>query len=163
MARKLPPEEAFRFYVDLGHKRSYRTVAQHYYCDKRTVTACAQKHQWQERVAKIDRESRALVTNKLVEGRAAVDERHLRVVRAIQARALQTLQAMPITTALGAVRALDIAIKAERAVLGRTKESHEPTLSDILAASYGVAYNPHGAVAREQGGAPMDDEADAED
>lgn len=48
---------------------------------------------------------------------AAVDERHLREARLLQAKALEALRRMPLRTAAQAVAALDRGIRLERLVL----------------------------------------------
>ena len=39
--RKIPPEEAFSYYANLGPTRSYAAVAAHYHVSKRAITNVA--------------------------------------------------------------------------------------------------------------------------
>ena len=72
---------------------------------------------------------------KLVDDIEAVNTRHLKTLRAIQAKALSALQSLPLTSGMNAVRALDLAIKAERGIM-QPVEGRGRTLEDILAASW---------------------------
>jgi len=51
-----------------------------------------------------------------------VNARHLQTLRAIQVKALQALQVMPLDSGMDAVRALDTAIRQERVILGEPGE-----------------------------------------
>ena len=121
MKRRLPPE-AFGFYVGQGRDRSYQSVADRYGVAKRTVTTHAAREHWQERAAEADRKIAAEAEQRAVEGLAEVQKRHLRTLRTIQARALEGLRAVPITGGASAVRALLLAIREERMVLGSSME-----------------------------------------
>jgi hypothetical protein len=108
------PSEAFDFYINLGPARSYQTVAEHFRVSKRSVTKCAAREGWQDRIHDIEKNSRAsadLETSDAFDGMTA---RHLKTIHFIQARALQALKDAPIKNAVDAVRALDIAIRQER-------------------------------------------------
>ena len=124
MANKIPPD-ALEYYVSLGPSRSYQAVAERYEVSKRAVTKRAAKENWQERMEELERKIQARREKKVVENRAVMDERHLKFLRAIQARALEALKSMPLSTAMEAVRALDMAIKRERVVSGEPAECVE--------------------------------------
>ena len=95
MKRKLPPEDAFTFYLGLGLGRSYQAVADHFEASKGAVTALAKKEGWQARLAKIEREARGKADEKAVESLEQVNERHLKIARALQGKALEALRGMP--------------------------------------------------------------------
>jgi len=116
------PEDAFARYVALGPERSYDTLARQLGVTKRTITRLATKENWQERLTKIEAEARNKLDQKLGETLQEINARHLKIVRAIQAKALQTLQSIALNSGMDAVRALDIAIKHERLIFGEPSE-----------------------------------------
>jgi len=122
MARRKIPEDAFYYYVSLGPQASYEEVAKRYGVTKRAVVRVGAKERWQERAADLENEARARSRERAIESLEAMNERHLKSVRVVQARAIEALRAMPLDTAMGAVRALDLAIKQERAIRGEPAE-----------------------------------------
>lgn len=121
MAKKLPPE-AFSYYVALGPGRSYQAVATQYGVSKQAITKAAQRESWQDRLQEAERKAREGVDERVVETLEAMNERHLKTLRLIQRKALEALASMPLTTAMEAVRALDISIGKERLVRGEPSE-----------------------------------------
>jgi len=119
---KIPPE-SFDYYNELGPSRTYTAVARRFGVSLRGVTKRAIREGWQERLRRIEEGLRRKQDERAVEDASAVDERHLKMSRAIQARALEALRSMPISSGMAAVRALDVSIKIERAILGRGKDS----------------------------------------
>jgi hypothetical protein len=61
-----------------------------------------------------------------------MNDRHLRVMQVIQKKALETLKAMSLDTAIEAVRALDIAVRQERLIRGEPSERTELTTESII-------------------------------
>ena len=112
------PTDSFEQFVALGAGRSYANLAAALGCSKRSVTARAGRENWQQRLAAIEAQARAKTEQKLAETTAAINERHLHVVRAMQGKALQALKSLPLGSGMDAIRALDLAIKAERVILG---------------------------------------------
>ena len=98
MKRKLPAE-AFDFYLGLGVGRSYSQVAEHYGVSKGAVTALAKRDGWQGRLAKVEAEARSKSTAKAVESLEQVNDRHLRIARSLQAKALEALRSMSLEDA----------------------------------------------------------------
>ena len=135
MSRRLP-DEAFTYYVSLGPSRSYSAVAENYGVNKKTVTRAAVAQRWQERLADAETEARDNAQRKLVESLDEVNERHLRMLRAVQQRALETLRSMPLKTAIDAVRALHDAIKNERLVLGEPGDRTAVSVEDAIRRKY---------------------------
>lgn len=129
-ARKLPGE-AFSFYVSLGPERSYQAVAREYGVTKRTVVRRAQQEDWQRRIKKIESEARARVDKKAVESLEEVAERHMKILRAIQSKAIQALQSLEIASAMDAVRALDLTVKAERLVRGDPQDRDQARVEEV--------------------------------
>jgi len=130
------PDDAFAQYMTMGPERSYESLAGRLKVDKRTITRLAAKEHWQERLAKIEAEARSRLDDKLAEGIEAVNARHIKTLRVIQAKALQTLQSYPLDSAMDAVRALDIAIKHERVILGEPSERTAVSVEEVIKREY---------------------------
>ena len=113
------PTDAFERFTAMGAARSYAKLAAALGCSKRSVTAKATKENWQARLVHVEQEAQRKTVERAVEDVVAIDEKHLRMARAIQARALEALKNSPLGNGAAAVRALDVAIKIERAILGR--------------------------------------------
>lgn len=131
MAR-IPAEAAFEYYAKLGPKRSYRAVADRFGVSKQSVTKLAQRNDWQGELEKVEKEAQDSAVQRARESLDAMNERHLQMLRVVQRKALEALQAMPLTTAMEAARALDMSIAKERLVRGepsdRTAVDVESTL-----------------------------------
>jgi hypothetical protein len=110
------PLDAFQFYYALGEGRSYQAVADKYGVTKRAVAKLAAKEQWQQQIAELDQGVRTKLETSCRESIEAMTERHMKQIRAIQGRAVEALRAMPLDTAMEAVRALALAMKEERAL-----------------------------------------------
>jgi hypothetical protein len=130
MKRSKLPLDAYAFYLGLGADRSYSAVAKRYGVTKRTVTRHALKERWQENVVEHERKLRQRSQEKAIESLEAMNERHLKLLRVIQAKALETLKVYTLTDAMDAVRALDLTIKHERVIRG---EPSERTAVDVEA------------------------------
>ncbi len=126
---KLPPE-SFEYYVSLGPDRSYEKVAGHYDVSKRAVTNAAGRDNWVGRLAKIEAEARQATDKKLGESIEEMNERHLKVVKVVQGKALETLKSMPLASAMDAVRSIDMALKQERLIRGEPSERTAMTIAE---------------------------------
>ena len=126
------PQEAFDAYFGLGPGRSYQVIADRLGVTKRSVTKFAAKHQWQERVAEIEARARAATEQKAVESLEAMNDRHLKTLRAIQARALEVLKEKPLQTAMDAVRALGIAIREGRLIRGEPSIRTAHSVEEVI-------------------------------
>jgi len=135
MARKLP-QNAFDFYASLGPDRSYQVVADHFAVTKRAVTNRARKEQWQQRVAEIEARVRQKSEQRLMEALEDMNERHIKSLRIVQARALEALRSMPLQTAMEAVRSLDIAIRHERLIRGEPSDRTALQVEDVIRREY---------------------------
>ena len=118
--------DAFNHYLSLGSDRSYDAVAKHYSCSKRSVSRRAQKEDWAGRIAQIEAEALEKTRKKQVESIEARTDRHLKILRLIEAKALETLRTQAIGSSAEAVRALDLVLKHEREILGLRGQSEEP-------------------------------------
>ena len=117
MTSKIPPS-AFEYYVALGPGRSYRAVGERFGVSKRAVTKHATKENWPERLAKVEDEARVESDQRAVDALQEMNERHVKIAKALQAKALQALQGMPLDSARDVIRALDLGVRQERLVQG---------------------------------------------
>jgi hypothetical protein len=115
--RKIPPE-AFAFYLGLGVGRSYQAVAERYSASKRAVAMRAEKEGWQAKLAEEEQKARASAEKQAAESIETVNEKHLKVLRFIQGRAIEALKSMPIESAMDAVKAYALALDKERQIRG---------------------------------------------
>lgn len=132
MTRKLDPEGAFDLYVRMGPSRSYSAVAQQFGVTKRSVTKCASKHGWSRRLQEIEAQARERQETSLVDAVDEMNQRHLKVAKLLQHKALDALRSLPIDSAMGAVRALDIGVKQERLVLGEPTDRNAVAVEDVI-------------------------------
>lgn len=131
MRNRIPPV-AFEYYASLGIDRSYAKVAKRYGVTKRAILRCAKREDWQRRVDELDLKAREVGEKRTVETILQMNERHLRSMKIVQAKALEALKSLSLETAFEAIRALDMATKSERLIrgepIGRTEISLEETL-----------------------------------
>ncbi len=118
MARKVPVEEAFAFYVQLGGARSYSEVAKRFDVSKRSIVKIAKHDGWQQRIEEIEAKARQVADEKAANTLACVTEKHLKIVRALESKALGALRELRVESAGEAARILDAALRHERALLG---------------------------------------------
>jgi hypothetical protein len=134
------PTDAFDRYVALGAERTYAALAEQLGVSKRTIVRHAIADRWQERLAQVEREGRAKAEARLTESVAAVTERHLRTLRAVQHKALQALANAGMGTAAQAAATLIAAVRAERAIIAPADGQSAPGRSwaEIVEASFKV-------------------------
>ncbi|MHC4946472.1 MAG: hypothetical protein ACYTG7_25965 [Planctomycetota bacterium] len=65
-----------------------------------------------------------------------MSERHIKVCKLIQGKALEALKSMPLSTAMEAVRALDLAIKQERLIRGEPTDRSAVNIEDVIRREY---------------------------
>jgi hypothetical protein len=106
----------------LGPGRSYRAVADHFGVTKRAITKRASKENWAERLDEVEGESRERLAKKAAETLDAMNERHLKVARYVQGRAIDALRSMQLNTPADVMRALEIGVKQERLVRGEPSD-----------------------------------------
>lgn len=117
MNRRIPPN-AFELYVELGPGRSHQALAEKLDVSKKAVSRCAKRERWQERLEEIERKARERTDEKLVEEIEEMNLRHLKVLRFIQGRSIETMKSLPLTSAKDAVHAFLLSMEKERAVRG---------------------------------------------
>ena len=129
------PSDSFERFMGLGPQRTYQKLADGLGVSKRSVVRRARRDGWQARLAKIELDARVKTDAKLTDDVADVNERHLKTLRLLQARALQGLASLPLRSGADCARILDMAIKAERAVLGKDKGERGTTLEELIGLS----------------------------
>ena len=130
MARRIP-DDAFDYYVGLGAERSYRAVAEHFGVTKRAVTKHAVGEGWSERLARIEAEARERSDKRLVETIDEIRSRHLKTLKAMNARAIAGLQQYHLNSGMEAMKAAELVIKLERLIVGEPSERTAVSLEDI--------------------------------
>ena len=129
------PSDAFDQYVAMGAGRTYERLATKLGVSKRSIVRRATKENWQERLARIEGAARTKADEKLAETVAAVTERHLRTLRAVQHKALQGLSTAPTGTAAQAAATLIAAVKAERSIVAPPSDPAHGTHAQLLEAA----------------------------
>ena len=135
MSGKIPPD-ALDYYVGLGPERSYQKVADEFGVSKRSVTKLAGRERWQERVAELERKAREGAERKALESLEGMNLRHLKSLKVVQGKAIEALRSMPLTTAMEAVRALDMAIRQERLIRGEPSERTAVSVEEAIKREY---------------------------
>lgn len=124
-------QEMFQYYVSLGDTRSYQRVAEHFGVHKNSVTRIAVDNEWLARLKLIEAEARREADKKLADMRAEAYERHMKLAKFVQSKAVQGLQAHSFDTARDASRALVDGVKLERTVLGESTEVHSVSVQAV--------------------------------
>jgi hypothetical protein len=106
----------------MGAERSYRVLADRYGVSKTAIVKRAKKEQWQDRIAKLEREARKRAEEKAIDELEAVRQRQLKESRFLQARAIQVLKDQPPEQGIRAATALNIAWKHEMFLLGEPSD-----------------------------------------
>jgi hypothetical protein len=125
------PSDAFDFYAAQGEHRSYQATADKFGVSKTAITKCAKREGWGERLAKIEADARAISDRNLTESLAEMQERHLKIVKAMSARVLSGLRDYPLADGMDAIRAADMVIKLERLLAGEASKRTELSIQDI--------------------------------
>ena len=121
MAGRIPPE-AFAYYASLGPERSHEKVAERYGVTKRGVTKIAIKEKWRKRIAEMEQHVREKAELRAAGTLEEMNGRHLRIAKALQAKALDALRSMPLQSAKDVIRALELGVRQERLVRGEPTE-----------------------------------------
>jgi hypothetical protein len=135
MSKKIPPD-AFEFYMSLGPGRSYQAVAVKYAVSKRAVVDLAKRERWQDRATDIEQKARQAAVEKTQETLEAVNARHLKVLRAVEGKAVEALMRMSITSPADVLRAIDLALRQERLILGEPSARTAVTVEDLIKREY---------------------------
>lgn len=135
MNRKIP-QDAFGFYWSLGPERSYQAVAEHFQVSKRAVSKVAIREDWSGRIQVIEKKANERTDEKLAETIEQMTERHVKIFKLVQRKALEALKSMPLTTAFEAVKALDLAAKQERLARGEPTDRSQVDVEQIIKREY---------------------------
>lgn len=130
------PTDAFHYYFALGDGRSYQDVADNYSVSKTAVVNRAAQEKWQERIEQLEAKARESSDKKLLENLEQMNERHLKMARMVQAKALETLKNMPLSTAMEAVRAMEFSVKQERLIRGEPSDRTAVSMEDTIRREY---------------------------
>jgi hypothetical protein len=133
--RKIPPD-AFSFYFGLGPGRSYQRVAHEYKVSKRSVVNLALREGWKGRLEEIEQKARRQASERALETLEEMNERHLKGLLLLQAKALEALRKFPIETALQAARSLESSIREERRIRGTPADSEGASVEDTIRREY---------------------------
>ncbi len=136
MARRKLPPDALSYYVSLGTGRSYAQVADHFGVTKRAVVNLATREHWQTQVEEMERKAREKSNAKAGESLDEMNERHLKIARAVQSKALEALMRYPLETALQAVRSLESSVRQERAIKGEPGGESGASVESIIRREY---------------------------
>ena len=120
--RELPKHEAFAYYVSLGQNRSHAAVAKAFGVGIDAVHKVSAKQRWSARLKALEEAAAEQIEAELVESMASMQRRHLQTLRVVHTRAVEALRDYPLRSAMEAVRALEVTIKLERAILGLDAE-----------------------------------------
>jgi hypothetical protein len=135
MAGRIPPD-AFDHYFSLGPGRSYQAVAAQYGVSKRAVTKHAAKEDWQGRLKQLEEKARELSDKNAVESLDEMAARHLKILKAVQGKALGALKSLSLGNAMDAIRALDMSIKQERLVRGEPSDRTVVSVEETIRSEY---------------------------
>lgn len=135
MNRKLP-SDTFSFYFSLGAGRSYDAVAKRYSVSKRAVAKMAAKEKWQERLMEAERKARDRTDEKVAETLEDMNDRHIKVLRFIQSKAIDALKSMRIDSAMDAVRAYTLTVQKERLIRGEPTDRAALDIEQIIKREY---------------------------
>ena len=87
-------------------------------------------------MAELERQAREKTEEKYVESLEAMNERHLKTLRVIQGKALEALKRFSLSSAMEAVRALDLSIKQERVIKGEPSERTAVNIESVIRKEY---------------------------
>ena len=135
MNRKIP-HDAFTYYWSLGPERSYQAIADHFGVSKRAVTKVAGRENWSQRIMEIEKKAHEKTDEKLAESLDEMNARHIQVCKLIQRKSLEALKSMPLSSAIEAVRSLDISIKQERLARGEPTDRTAINVEDVIRREY---------------------------
>src|SRR5688500_7631985 len=121
MNRK-PPDARFERYAALGPTRPYAALPAPFAATRPAGATRPAKQGWRERLAQIEPQSREKSAAMFVDAISAMRSRHLKTLRAVNARVLSALQQFTLNSGMEAIRGAEIAIKLERLVAGEASD-----------------------------------------
>jgi hypothetical protein len=130
MARKVPLD-SFAIYVSMQGERSYQAIADRFGVSKRAVQKIADREKWGERLRQIEEDIKQRLDKRLGETLEEIRARHLKLARAIGARAAKGLQEYPVANFTEALKAAESSIKLERMLTGEATERTAVTVEQV--------------------------------
>lgn len=115
MRRKLP-STAFDAYVSLGAARSYEAVARQFGVTKRAVTACAEREDWQGRLADAQEKARIESDRKAADELVAMNARHDGIAGAIETAVVKLMRELGNEATMADLRMAALTIEATQRV-----------------------------------------------
>ena len=82
-------------------------------------------------IVELEREARVRADRRIVETLEQMNERHLKIAKALQGKALESLRSLPIDKAADVIRALELGVKQERLIQGEPSERAEMSVEEI--------------------------------
>ena len=144
MRSRVPPD-AFATYLAMGEKRSYAALATQLGVSKAAVASRAARENWAAKLVEAEKNSSQRSEVRAMETLEEMSARHIKIVRAIQARALEALKSMPISTASAAVRALVESVKLECLLRGQPSERTAVSIEETIRKEYEKWFSPPAA------------------
>ncbi len=135
MKRRIP-EDAFSFYYSLGPNRSLQAVADEHGVTKQAVGKIAKREGWAERVRGIDADAKQKVDKQLAETVEGMNSRHLKMLKIVQAKGLEALKTKPLSSAMEAVRAIEMSVRQERVIRGEPGDRSAVSVEDVIRREY---------------------------
>jgi hypothetical protein len=118
VTRSKLPQDAFDFFFALGPSRSHAAVAKHFAVSRKTVARRAADDGWERRVVELEKKAREASEKRAIETVEQLNERHLKVLKVLQGKALEALRNMSMDKPADVIRALEVSIRQERAIRG---------------------------------------------
>jgi hypothetical protein len=131
VVRKIDDEAAFAHWIAQGEKRSQYLTAKVFKVSRRAIGKCARRNNWYQRLGDIERDAREKSDRRLSETLADTRQRHLKMLRVVAAKGLQALQERNIGSAMDGCRAIEMAIKLERVILGEPGDNNTLTIESV--------------------------------
>jgi len=136
MIRRLPPD-AFAYFIALPvAQRSYGAVGEHFKVSKTAVANLAKRDGWLDKASELDRKTAEAATQRALETVEAMNHRHLKAAMVVQAKALDALRSFSLTSALDAVRSLELDVRQERLIRGQPTDRTEVDIAQVIRREY---------------------------
>jgi len=132
MSKRKLPADAFEHYFALGPERSYQAVADRFGSSKTAVANLAATENWPELVRERELQLKESAAKKALETLEEMNERHVKLLKLVQKKAIEALRSYPLTTAMEAVRSLEMAIRNERLILGEPTDRSALNVEEII-------------------------------
>ena len=136
MPQRRIPHDAFDYYFSLGPERSYVQVASRYGFSKRAIVKVAKRERWQERIAKVEADSKAKADEKKAETLQAQKEQHLQALRLVLAKGVEALLRMQLVEPSDTLRAIGLAVRELRVELGEPSDRTAVSIEDVIKREY---------------------------